>query len=415
MEDSFIYFGGALKTVDGEEGAVIGPMVTFYDGTHKDFVGDYFTKSTYLGARGGDGVDVLFHHGIPITKGIEHLASHIFAPVKAIKDDLQVWGKHVLDLADGYERKVHDLVKKGKLGWSTGALQHQVVREKDGELKRWIVGENSYTPVPCEPCNRIVAVKSLISDDFLKTVYDLESIQLIGDYSFESEVKSSSEPLVEQPIGSESGKEPAVINLPVTIKGLLADKLREQRYSAWELWSCFNRLVEEIAQAAASEDITGTSVNVQAKVTSAANELAELLIPIGTNQINGHLESGTSDRFYLKSNPIVFNALMTGEPHAGRFGDRLDMVLGAVERVANDAKEIHELRKSTKAGAKMSKARMERLRQITKLLQDLEAELADAKPDEVQVVAKSVSADEIRGLLAEIEYTDMMLTTAGIV
>jgi hypothetical protein len=127
----------------------------------KDLTGEYFTKDTYFGARDGDGCDTLFHHGIPLKKGLEDLADHVFAPIKTTKDDIGIFAETVLNQSDKYEAKVLELVNAGKLGWSSGSSSHLVKREKDGRLKRWIISEGSLTHMPCDPMNRAVPIKSL--------------------------------------------------------------------------------------------------------------------------------------------------------------------------------------------------------------------------------------------------------------
>lgn len=175
MSDSLIYFGEAVKALD-DNGRIGGYLIRFSnpaDGAavHRDLDGDYFTKDSYLGARDGDGVDTMFHHGRPIqVKGnisstvksqIEAFADHIFAPVKTKRDAIGIWAETVLSLADEFEKAVFGMVKANKIGWSSGAVSHLVKRTSDGELKRWPVGEASLTPCPSEVLNRAIEIKSL--------------------------------------------------------------------------------------------------------------------------------------------------------------------------------------------------------------------------------------------------------------
>jgi hypothetical protein len=343
MEDTLTYYGGgALKAVD-DSGTVIGPMVTFYDGSHKDLVGDYFKKTTYLGARDGDGVDVLFHHGKPLAKGLESLSQHLFAPVKSTRDELQVWGKHVLDMADGYERMVFDLVKSGKLGWSTGAVPHQVIRESDGELKRWLVGETSYTPVPCEPYNRVLPMKSFDEEGLLKAIYDLSTIQMISDYKIEikaapvaPEVKAEEKPAVKV---DDDPKETVATK---SMKGIFEAELAEQSPTFWQLTDILRDVARDVASAAGTSDITGVVIDVNAKVTEAVMEFANRIIPVITGQINDFVEKDDENYFYLKSQPTgtVFNSLMddSGNPRTGlRMQEHSETVLTAARELGANA------------------------------------------------------------------------------
>lgn len=180
--DALIYFGGQIKALD-DSGRVGGMLVRFSDdGKQRDLSGEYFTSQTYLGARDGDGVDVLFHHGQPLPvklnglsaatkEEIESFRRHIFAPVRTARTALGIWAETVLRLADEYERQVFGLAKADKLGWSSGALAHQVMKSSDGQIIRWIIGEASITPTPCEPLNRATPVKSLESMKFVPLIY----------------------------------------------------------------------------------------------------------------------------------------------------------------------------------------------------------------------------------------------------
>ncbi len=172
VADSLAYFGDAVKALD-DSGKVGGYLIRFTDAAAKDLSGEYFTSETYLGAKEGDGADVVFHHGqpLPFKSGVpasvvaelNALQDHMFNPVKTKRDAIGIWAETVLDLRDEYEAAVYGMVKTGKLGWSSGAVGHLVKKAEDGHITRWPIGEASLTPQPCEPCNRVVPVKSLDS------------------------------------------------------------------------------------------------------------------------------------------------------------------------------------------------------------------------------------------------------------
>jgi hypothetical protein len=190
---SQIYFGDALKAID-DNGRIGGYLVRF--GT-KDLSGEYFTSRTYLGARDGDGVDTLFHHGqpLPVKSGVSAalqkelaaLRNYVFAPVKTRRDAIGIWAETVLNMADEYEKAVFGLVKANKLGWSSGAIGHLVTKSSDGQIVRWLIGEASITPCPCEPLNRAVAIDAIGTVKFipLSTGSDesLARWQAINDYA----------------------------------------------------------------------------------------------------------------------------------------------------------------------------------------------------------------------------------------
>jgi hypothetical protein len=176
MDEALFYFGDTLKALD-DKGRIGGYAVRFTDREHRDLYGDYFTKDTYLGAHQGDGVDVLFHHGMPLhttrrmteeqKRSLEAFRNHIFSsPTKAKKDETGLFVEVVLDMANAYEEAVYGLTKAGKLGWSSGSTWHMMRRTDDGEITRWPIIEVSMTPQPAEKLNRVVTLKSLESLKF---------------------------------------------------------------------------------------------------------------------------------------------------------------------------------------------------------------------------------------------------------
>lgn len=176
MDEALFYFGDTLKALD-DKGRVGGYAVRFTDPSHRDSYGDYFTKDTYLGAHQGDGVDILFHHGMPLQtsrrmteaqkQAFEAFRNHIFSgTAKTKKDDVGLFVEVVLDMADAYEKAVFGLVKAQKLGWSSGSTWHMVKRTDDGEITRWPIIEISLTPQPAEVLNKAVTLKAIESLKF---------------------------------------------------------------------------------------------------------------------------------------------------------------------------------------------------------------------------------------------------------
>lgn len=110
-----------------------------------DLTGDRFTKNTDFGeSRSFVGLPVYYDHSLGGLK------SQIGAVKQWIPTDEGIDVEIELDRRHAYASKVMELVKRGALGLSTGALPHLVVRE-NGELKRWVIGEISLTPTPAEP------------------------------------------------------------------------------------------------------------------------------------------------------------------------------------------------------------------------------------------------------------------------
>jgi hypothetical protein len=108
-----------------------------------------------------------------------------------------------------------------------------------------------------------------------------------------------------------------------------------------------------------------------------------------------------SDDDSIKS---IYDIIEPGLRDGLRFEQRLDLVLAANEQVIKDAKEINELRKATKAGRKISTARMTKLKgimsQLTEFLSEVDGEPAT---DE-----KSIDDSVLTSLVADFEYQKML-------
>lgn len=172
-QETLIAFGGALRALgDGRAG---GYLVPFTSSEEKDLYGTFFTARTYYGKRSGDGLDVLMHHGIPIHADVngESLEFMDFAkrpfknPMRTTVDEQGIFAEVLLDMADDYERMIYDLVSRGVLKWSSGALAHTLdIDAETGEVRTWMIGEGSFTPTPGTPFNRtlITPLRSLLPE-----------------------------------------------------------------------------------------------------------------------------------------------------------------------------------------------------------------------------------------------------------
>lgn len=158
--DILIGYGAEVKALG--DGRIGGHGVTFLS---KDMEGEWFTSETYLGAHEGNGVDCLFHHSLPVKGMKAEYSEHLFAPVKARRDDIGIFVETVLNMADEYEKVIYDMVQAGKLGWSSGASPHMVRQTAKGMITRWPIVEFSLTPQPAEPKNKIYTLKSLMDEE----------------------------------------------------------------------------------------------------------------------------------------------------------------------------------------------------------------------------------------------------------
>lgn len=354
-----VFFGSAVKAIEDEPGKVGGYLVLFTDAAQKDLDGEYFTKSTYFGARAGDGVDVLFHHGrrmpnvlrLPAAQKakVDAFSDHIFSqPVKTKTDEIGIWAETVLNLADEYEKAVYDLVAAGKMSWSSGAVSHLVKKEPDGKITRWPIGEASLTPTPAQPRQKVTAVKSLddlsVVDMFGKDDNDPTPVlarpkalaaklcQLLDDQADEGADRvalaaklareaSLDDDSLRKILTGETTPTPAHLKafarvlkvdyaaLKATadqdaarsIKGMFADAVAAQTPSRWQLECVYSDVVGKIVEAAEAAQMVGLTFDYAAKIREATAEYAAILQANAIAQAGQYLQSDSEDDFYFKA------------------------------------------------------------------------------------------------------------------
>lgn len=142
----------------GEIGAY---SVLFGTDKKKDFHGNWFTKSTFLGHTNGNGAVATINHRQPVfaphqfdtqtEKALKAITNRpLKNPIETTVDDVGVFSKIVLDLSDKYEKMVHDLAQQGVFKWSSGTAPHLFEATKSGELKMFVIAEQALTPIPAE-------------------------------------------------------------------------------------------------------------------------------------------------------------------------------------------------------------------------------------------------------------------------
>jgi phage head maturation protease len=135
-----------------------------------DLQNEYFTKSTFLGVEENSKTILMYNHGldetlkrVPIgitTKyAIDDYGLSFEAEIKSINPNL--WKDLQIEDNQKYLDAIKDLVKSGKLGVSSGAVGHSVIKSNN-EIKQWLIGELSLTPTPAEP-------KTFIKSDVIDT------------------------------------------------------------------------------------------------------------------------------------------------------------------------------------------------------------------------------------------------------
>lgn len=439
MEETLLWFGGEVKALD-DQGRVGGYLVRFTDADNRDLTGEYFTAKTYLGPNEGNGVESLFDHGFPIEpiapdsineatlKAIRELAEHTFSPLKTKRDDIGVWAEIVLDIADDYEKAVFGMVKKGKLGWSSGAASHRVKKADDGQILKWPIAEGSLTPRPAEPLNRAISLKSLGTVKFVslsdaegddpplpvlpRTSLAAKLRQLIEDRVDDGVTRESLVKTLAREAAIEISEVESVLNghtprpsdarlkafarvfqvdfealretahgmSPQTIKGMFEDALADRTPSRWELDSAFCDVVRKLANVAASTILTGVEFDLVAKVHEAVLEYMARLESMVINQITEYVESGSDEQFYLKTIIDLSSDLpVSGTLH---LDDHSQLAVSVLREVTKRFRANHESR--TKSGRVLSEKNRnriaEKLKDLQSIFDDLNSLLAESQP-----------------------------------
>ena len=153
--ESLVYPGSTIK--DLGNGRIGGHLVLFTTAADPDLTGDYFTAKTDFAVKASTNPMLFYNHTFDDVIGDRELGD---ASVKV--DDTGVWVEAQLALRDEYERKIYEMAKAGKLGWSSGTAGHLVRRKKVGksyEITKWPIVEASLTPTPAEPRTSVMSMK----------------------------------------------------------------------------------------------------------------------------------------------------------------------------------------------------------------------------------------------------------------
>lgn len=152
----------AVKFIEEDDGWFIEGLIMPFGGVTtngQDLTGTHFTPNTDYckewfpdGGRPG-----MYGHGFDATLGL----SVIGREVKSWKDDKGVWLRAQIDKAHAYAAEIKELVEKGLLSLSSGAVDHLVrVAAKSGEILVWPYVEWSMVPNPAHPGAALYQVKS---------------------------------------------------------------------------------------------------------------------------------------------------------------------------------------------------------------------------------------------------------------
>jgi HK97 family phage major capsid protein len=157
MDEIKVYQGGAIKQLG--DNRIGGYLVTFSDADSPDLEGHFFTPDTDFGHMRN--TPVWFNHRLPMpTKSGDYLTiKEQIGDGELTIDEHGVFVEAVLYNAERYASVLDSL------GWSSGTAAHLIDSEPAGKatrIKLWPLGlDASLTPIPAEPRNRAVPLKSL--------------------------------------------------------------------------------------------------------------------------------------------------------------------------------------------------------------------------------------------------------------
>ena len=223
IDDLLVTFGDDLEIKRLEDGGleVKGWAVRFTGPDDTDLEGDYFTSDTDFGPS--KEVGLYYHHGMDKQLGRKRIGT-----AELEKKDAGLWMQAQMKLREDYEKAIEDMIRRKKMGISSGAAGHLVERVKtDGGnlIKQWVIAEVSLTPTPAEPRN-VVSLKSLLNG---ATGDDPQAVEQTADIGEPEEV-STPQPTEPQDIEvkMENTEQKAEIVAPTLdqIASLMDDKFK---------------------------------------------------------------------------------------------------------------------------------------------------------------------------------------------
>jgi HK97 family phage major capsid protein len=143
----------------------------------KDLEGDTFTKATDFMLDVVPEPVVLYDHA-------QEVKSVLGKVIKIDKRPTGLWMEAQISRSKKYAEEILELVKSGRLGYSTGSVSHLVERLQ-GQIKRWAIYEVSLTPTPAEPrtlgVEQLKALGIVINADGTATTIKPEDATLKGE------------------------------------------------------------------------------------------------------------------------------------------------------------------------------------------------------------------------------------------
>ena len=148
----------AVKFVDEDLGIIEGINMPFGGPLKgKDLQGEYFSQRTDACENWFKTRPILYHHGLDDT--IKAIVIGHDTATKVL--DNGRWIQAQLDKSMAYWKELAQLIKQGKVFFSSGAVPHLVEKAVDGELLRWPWVETSLTVSPANPLAMINSMKAM--------------------------------------------------------------------------------------------------------------------------------------------------------------------------------------------------------------------------------------------------------------
>lgn len=147
----------AIKFVNDTEARIEGLAIPFGGPKGgRDLDNETFTRNTDFAMDWyPDGRPILFDHGVTGDVGMQVVGRQVKAEVR----DEGVWVEGVLNQSHRYWERIRDMVKDGRLYFSSGSFQHLARKDAEGRITRWPWAELSLTPTPANPY-AVASVKS---------------------------------------------------------------------------------------------------------------------------------------------------------------------------------------------------------------------------------------------------------------
>lgn len=171
----------SIKNISQDSFTVTGKLVEFGS---VDLDGDVFDADTDYGFLPGEIIKtpIYYDHGFDSTVGLKQVGEGSIG----FNED-SIWIEAQLNLRDQYEKDILKLAQQNKLGWSSGTATHltkSIVIDGIKKWTKWPLGlDASITPIPANPNNNVILVKSLEKDSIKMNDEQTENEETTGESS----------------------------------------------------------------------------------------------------------------------------------------------------------------------------------------------------------------------------------------